>query len=91
MRIDRFTQKAQEALQEAQQLAGELGDRFREEYGSIRCVDVQTSIFGRSFNFRDPADAQAFGEAGGYEKCPEVARKAAMLAAEIILRERREG
>ena len=76
------------AYQKAQQLAGELGDQFIEEYGSIRCWDVQTAIFGRSFNFRDPADVQAFREGGGYEKCPEVARKTARLAAEIILRER---
>lgn len=78
------------AYQKAQQLAGEMGDRFREKYGSVRCLDVQTSIFGRSFNFNDPADVEAFGEAGGYEKCPEVARTTARMAAKIILRERRE-
>ncbi len=76
------------AYQKAQLLSGELGDRFKKEFSGIRCWEVQTTVFGRSFDLRSSAGVQAFREAGGYEKCPEVARKAAKLAAEIILREK---
>jgi C_GCAxxG_C_C family probable redox protein len=79
------------AYMRAHKLAGELAERFREELGGIRCWDVQTTLFGRSFDLNNPSEAQAFVEAGGYEKCPEVARKAAELAAEIILREKEAG
>ena len=72
--------------QQAQEYAAELGERFEKELGSIRCREIQKSIFGRSFDLRKPEEREAFSAAGGYEKCPEVARKAARLAAEIILR-----
>ena len=79
-----------EGYMKAHRVAGELGNRFKAEFGGTRCWDVQTGVFGRSFDLRDPLEMKAFLEAGGHEKCPEVARKAAELAAEIILREKRE-
>lgn len=74
--------------QQAQEFAGELGDMFKKELGSIRCREIQESIFGRSFDLRRPEEREAFVTAGGYEKCPEVVQKAARLTAEIILREK---
>lgn len=76
------------AYQKAQEFAGELCDRFIKEFGSIVCRDIQKSIFGRSFDLRKPEEREAFLKAGGYDKCPEVAKRAASMAAEIIIRGR---
>jgi len=71
---------------EAADLAKILYDRFVSEFGSPICAGVQETIFGRSYNLWDPEDKQAFEEAGGHEdKCPDVAGKAAMWTAEILL------
>ena len=73
---------------DAQKMAKRLYDRFTEEYGSCICHDVQTKEFGRAFDLWDPADFQAFLEAGGHtDKCPDVVGKTARWAAEIILEE----
>jgi C_GCAxxG_C_C family probable redox protein len=69
----------------AMELGGELCRRFEKEFGSTQCWDIQKSLFGRSFDLRDPQEREAFRVAGGYEKCPYVAGKAAELAAEMIL------
>jgi C_GCAxxG_C_C family probable redox protein len=69
----------------AMELGGELCRRFEKEFGSTQCWDIQRSLFGRSFDLRDPAEREAFRQAGGYEKCPYVAGKAAELAAAVIL------
>ena len=72
----------------SKECAGEFAERFRNELGSIRCREIQLSLFGKPFNLRQSEEREQFLAAGGYEKCPEVARKAAQLAAEIILREK---
>ncbi len=69
----------------AMELAGELCRRFEKEFGSTTCRDIQRSLFGRSFDMRDPQERAEFRKAGGYEKCPHVARRAAELGAEVIL------
>jgi C_GCAxxG_C_C family probable redox protein len=69
----------------AMELGGELCRRFEKEFGSTQCWDIQKSLFGRGFDLRDPKEREAFREAGGYEKCPYVAGKAAELAAEVML------
>ncbi len=59
-------------------LAKRLYDRFVAEFGSPICAQVQTSIFGRSFDLWDAEDHAAFKEAGGHrDKCPSVAGKVA--------------
>jgi C_GCAxxG_C_C family probable redox protein len=73
---------------QAQAYAGEFVQRFKGALGSTTCRDIQKSIFGRSFDMTKPEEREQFQAAGAYEKCPEVARQAALLAAEIILRER---
>ena len=74
--------------QRAHQLSAELSDRFQAKHGGLCCRDVQRDIFGKSFDMRNPSEREKFLSAGAHEKCPEVAREAATLAAEIILRER---
>jgi len=69
----------------AMELGEELCRRFEKEFGSTQCWDIQRSLFGRSFDLRDPAEREAFRHAGGYEKFPYVAGKAAELAAAVIL------
>lgn len=78
-----------EAYLRAINLSTKLFEKFEKEFGSARCVDVQKKILGRSFDLKKEEDRQAFDEAGGYksEGCPQVVRKGAMLAAEIILKE----
>jgi len=72
----------------AMELAVNLYQRFEKELGSAKCRDIQTSLFGRSFDLKDPKEREEFIKAGGYEKCPEVVKKAARLAAEVILKGR---
>jgi C_GCAxxG_C_C family probable redox protein len=68
------------------ELARQLADRFEQEFGGIICRDVQTRVFGRSFDLWDPEDFQRFEEAGAHgDKCPEVVGKAARMVVEVIL------
>ena len=65
-----------------------LGRRFIKEYGSILCPQIQSRIFGRSFNLQDPADWKAFEEAGGHSdpsKCMSIVGNAAQWALEILI------
>lgn len=70
---------------QAMDLGGELCLRFEKEFGSTQCREIQRSLFGRSFDLRNPQERKEFRIAGSYEKCPQVARRAAELAAEVIL------
>ncbi|MEM1996564.1 MAG: C-GCAxxG-C-C family protein [Candidatus Bathyarchaeia archaeon] len=66
--------------------AKELYDRFVNEFGSCICKDVQTKIFGRSFNLWDPEDYKKFEEMGGHrDKCTDVSGKVAKWVVEILL------
>ncbi|MBI3988729.1 MAG: C_GCAxxG_C_C family protein [candidate division NC10 bacterium] len=69
----------------AMELSMELCRRFQEAFGTTQCREIHKALFGRSFNFWDLEERKAFVKAGGYEKCPEVARRAAELATEVIL------
>ena len=63
----------------------EIVKKFREEYGSINCRDIQEEKIGRSFDFWDEDDVGAFGESKGpKEICPEVVKRSAMWTAEIL-------
>ena len=66
-------------------LARKLHERFMAEYGGVRCHDIQHVVFGRTFNFQNPEEYQAFEAAGGHEdKCPHVVGLAARWTAEIV-------
>lgn len=70
----------------AYRLAKRLRDKITDEYGSIICRDIQEKIFGRSFNFWNLEDNQAFKEAGGHRPngCPRVVGKAARWIVGIL-------
>lgn len=77
-----------EALSGAIEVAKSLGDRFIKEYGSILCPQVQTKIYGRSFNLHDPADWKEFEEAGAHTdptKCMRVVGNSAQWTLEILI------
>lgn len=67
--------------------ATEMYLRFREDVGHTLCAEIQKIIFGRAFRLYDPEEQKAFEAAGGHkpEGCPNVCRKAATIAARIIL------
>jgi len=58
---------------------------FEKEFGSTMCGEVLRSLFGRTFNLADPAEAEEWQKAGSSEKCPLVVSGACRMAAEIIL------
>jgi len=67
-------------------LAKQVFDRFVAEFGSPLCGDVQTKVFGRSYDFWNQKEFEAFEAAGGHkDKCPLVAGTAARIAAEVLL------
>jgi hypothetical protein len=62
-----------------------LHELFCEEYGGIRCRDVQKKMFGREFDVWKEEDLKTFLEMGGHDtKCPEVVGKGAAWAAGLI-------
>lgn len=63
----------------------DIVERFEEEYSSINCRDIQEEKIGRSFDFWDEDEVEAFVESKGPEEvCPEVVKKSAMWTAEIL-------
>jgi C_GCAxxG_C_C family probable redox protein len=77
-----------EELSRAIEAARALCEKFVQEYGSILCPQIQSRIFGRSFNLQDPADWKAFEEAGAHtdpSKCIRVVRNAARWTLEILI------
>ena len=71
---------------ESFQLAGEIHNRFIQEYGSVICRDIHMKVFGRPFYLNDPDEFKKFEAAGAHEvHCPEVVGKAARWAAELIV------
>lgn len=69
----------------SESLAKQLCAKFIQEYGSCLCKDIQTKLLGRSFNFWDEKDMEAFEKAGGHEdKCPIVVAEACVWTAKII-------
>jgi C_GCAxxG_C_C family probable redox protein len=68
-----------------------LYDQFIEEYGSPLCCDVQTQLFGRSFNLMDKTEYAEFEDAGAHvDKCPSVSGNVAKWTVELIMDELRK-
>jgi hypothetical protein len=67
-------------------LGKRLYDQFVAEFGSPICAEVQTGLFGRSFDMWDAKDFHGFEEAGGHrDKCPSVAGRVAAWTAEMLI------
>ena len=69
----------------AMELAIEVYDRFKQEYGTTLCREIHRKFFGRWYNLRDPEDVKEFIESGAWNRCPEVMAKAAEIAARVII------
>jgi C_GCAxxG_C_C family probable redox protein len=70
-------------------LINKLCEKFDEEYGSIICNEIETRIFGRSFDKWNAEDRKEKERMGGHEdKCPRVVGKATRWVAQLILEER---
>ena len=69
-------------------LIKKLRAKFDEEYGSIICNDIETRLFGRSFDKWNPEDRKEKERLGGHDdKCPKVVGKATRWVAQLILEE----
>jgi C_GCAxxG_C_C family probable redox protein len=69
-------------------LTKKLGEKFKAEYNSFLCDDIEKKVFGRSFDKWNPADREKKEEMGGHkDKCPSVVGKASLWVAELILDE----
>ena len=89
---EEFT-RTSKTYQLARARAGRLTDKFREEFGSLRCNDILGKVVGRSFNMRDPEDYKLSGSIPEiHDKAANVTcRRAAMMAIEELLAPDPEG
>jgi len=82
---EEFT-RTSKTYQDARERAGRLTDKFRAEFGSLRCNDILAKLHGRSFNLRDPEDYKALGVPEIHDKCAYITcKKAARMAVEVLL------
>jgi C_GCAxxG_C_C family probable redox protein len=79
-----------EGYARAMRVAVEVFDRFKREYGTVKCFEIQEKLFGRSYDFFNPEDAEAWYRDGGLDKCPGVCAVAARIGAEVILEFRKQ-
>ncbi|MEA2089670.1 MAG: C-GCAxxG-C-C family protein [Thermoproteota archaeon] len=69
----------------AMEAAVEVFDRFKENYGTVKCFEIQENLFGRHYDFFNPEDTEAGYKDDGLDKCPGVCATAARIGAEVIL------
>lgn len=65
-----------------------LALRFKEEFGTFNCKQIQEQQLGRKYNFFIEGEREAWYKDGGLDKCPTVCGIVARMAAEIILEDR---
>jgi len=65
---------------------GVFMDKFKKEFSSTRCWEVQKHLYGRYFDPSKPEDMKLFMEVSQKKpNCSDVMKKAVLIAAEIIL------
>ncbi|MBN2321259.1 MAG: C_GCAxxG_C_C family protein [Acidobacteria bacterium] len=77
-----------EVLSSAMETARSFCKKFTDQYGSILCPGIQTTIYGRSFDLQNPDDWEAFMDAGAHSdptKCMSVVGNAAKWALETLM------
>lgn len=66
----------------------ECRDRFAKEMGTTLCPEIQKQVFGRSYIFTDPKDAEEYRTVTDHAvKCADVVERAARLVAQMLLEE----
>lgn len=64
----------------------EFRDRYIKEMGTTMCPEFQKMIFGRSFDYKIPADCEEYWKIEDHnEKCAIVVEKATRFIAEMLL------
>ena len=64
----------------------EFRDRFIKEMGTTMCPELHKQVFGRSYIFTNPEDAEAYGRVTDHHiKCADVVDRATRVAAEMLL------
>jgi C_GCAxxG_C_C family probable redox protein len=71
--------------------ASSIFDQFKEKYGTVKCMEIQEQLFGRSINFFKDEDAEWWYRNEGLDKCPGVCALAARLASDELFKIRGEG
>ena len=77
-----------DALSSAMESARSFCKKFTDQYGSILCPQVQTKIYGRSYDLQNPEDWEAFMDAGAHSdptKCMRVVANSAKWALETLM------
>lgn len=59
--------------------------QFDRLYDGVRCCDVQTHLFGESFDLSTKEGNDAYFAAGGHDRCAEVVGTVAKLFAELLV------
>ena len=85
---DELSEREIEELNEVCKSFYELRDWFIAEFGGVTCRDVQTRLYGRSFNLMDDEELKAFRESQKAQgrKCQQATTKVALKVAEILSR-----
>ena len=60
-------------------------DEFEEKFGSLRCCDIKKLLTGRTWDLSNPEDLEEALKPEIHDKCGEVTKTAAGLAARAIL------
>lgn len=81
------TSSQSEGYKDTMNRVAKFYDRFKEEYGSTRCHDVQLKVYGKTWDLRDPVVYEEFHDytSKTVNRCLDIERRAAELAAEVIL------
>lgn len=81
-----FDEKAKAIFPTSWKNGGKFMDKFKKEFSSTRCWEVQKHLYGRYYDSSNPEDMKLFMEVSRKTgKCLVVTQKATFLAAEIIL------
>ena len=84
VRLNRF----REIEERLDRLIKKLAERFTEKYGSTICKEIETKLFGRSFDKWNPEERKEKDRLGGHQdKCPGVVGNATRWIAELIIEE----
>jgi len=70
---------------EVMELSDIICDRFKEEFGGLRCAEVQKAIRGKIWDLRDPQQLEEYKKPEIHDKCADVPGVAARITAETIL------
>ena len=70
---------------ESSKLADAFYKKFIDRFGTVICREIHQELFGRTFDFKNKKDREAFDNLGGHaEKCPSVVGVSSAWAVEIL-------